>query len=142
MDAETSRDGTGTEEERTGLAMVELSNGMVRLYKDLFGRGPTKARTNYAGPDIIISTLENSLTRPERNMAAAGDHERLRDLRAYFQYQAEDEFRGVVERVTGRTVRAFVSGMDTRQDVASEVFYLHPRAGSTGPSQPNDPAVG
>jgi uncharacterized protein YbcI len=127
MDAEASRDGLGTEEERTGLLMVELSNGMVRLYKDLFGRGPTKARTNYAGPDIIIATLENSLTRPERNMAAAGDHERLRELRSYFQYQAEPEFRAVVERVTGRSVRAFVSGMDTRQDVASEVFYLHPR---------------
>jgi len=127
MDAEASRGQPGTEDERTGLLMVELSNGMVRLYKDLFGRGPTKARTNYAGPDIIVSTLENSLTRPERNMAAAGDHERLRDLRAYFQYQAEDEFRAIVERVTGRTVRAFVSGMDTRHDVASEVFYLDPR---------------
>jgi uncharacterized protein YbcI len=127
MDAEASRDGLGTEEERTGLLMVELSNGMVRLYKDLFGRGPTKARTNYAGPDIIIATLENSLTRAERNMAAAGDHERLRELRSYFQYQAEPEFRAVVERVTGRSVRAFVSGMDTREDVASEVFYLHPR---------------
>jgi uncharacterized protein YbcI len=128
MDTEASRDGPGTEDGHAGLLMVELSNGMVRLYKDLFGRGPTKARTNYAGADIIIATLENSLTRAERNMAAAGDHERLRDLRTYFQYQAEDEFREVVERVTGRTVRAFVSGIDTRQDVASEVFYLHPRA--------------
>jgi uncharacterized protein YbcI len=127
MDANISPEQPGTEDERSGLLMVELSNGMVRLYKDLFGRGPTKARTSYAGPDIIVATLENSLTRPERNMAAAGDHERLRELRSYFQYQAEAEFRAVVERVTGRTVRAFVSGMDTREDVASEVFYLHPR---------------
>jgi uncharacterized protein YbcI len=129
MDSEAQEQPT-TEEERRGMLMVELSNGMVRLYKDLFGRGPTKARTDYAGPDLIVSTLENSLTRPERNMAAAGDHERLRDLRSYFQYQAEDDFREVVERVTGRTVRAFVSGMDTRQDVASELFYLVPRDGS------------
>jgi hypothetical protein len=31
-----------------------------------------------------------------------------------------------VERITGRKVRAFVSGMDTRRDVASELFYLKP----------------
>jgi hypothetical protein len=39
---------------------------MVRLYKELFGRGPTKTRTSYAGPD----TLEDSLTAAERNMLA------------------------------------------------------------------------
>jgi len=127
MDAKASREQPGTEEERTGLLMVELSNAMVRLYKDLFGRGPTKTRTSYAGPDLIVSTLENSLTRIERTMAEAGEHERLRDLRMHFQYMSEDDFVGIVESITGRKVRAFVSGMDTRNDVASELFYLEPR---------------
>ena len=116
----------GTEAECTELHLSELSNAMVRLYKDLFGRGPTKARTVYAGPDLIVATLENSLTRPERRMAAAGDHGRLRDLRMYFQYENEAEFVGAVERITGRKVRAFVSGVDTKQDVATEAFYLDP----------------
>jgi len=106
--------------------MVELSNAMVRLYKDLFGRGPTKTRSSYAGPDLIVTTLENSLTRIERTMADAGEHERLRDLRMHFQYMAEDDFVGTVEEITGRKVRAFVSGMDTRRDVAVELFYLEP----------------
>jgi uncharacterized protein YbcI len=132
MDAEASRDGPGTEEERSGLMMVELSNAMVHLYKELFGRGPTKTRTNYAGPDLLVTTLENSLTRIERTMADAGEHERLRDLRMHFQYLGEDSFVGNVERITGRKVRAFVSGMDTRKDVASELFYLEPEAGPRG----------
>jgi uncharacterized protein YbcI len=127
MDAETSREQPGTDEQRTGLLMVELSNAMVRLYKDLFGRGPTKARTSYAGPDLIVTTLENSLTRIERTMAEAGEHERLRDLRMHFQYMSEDAFVGTVEEITGRRVRSFVSGMDTKNDVASELFYLEPR---------------
>jgi uncharacterized protein YbcI len=84
MDAHASRQPVGTDDERTGLMMVELSNAMVRLYKELFGRGPTKARTNFAGPDLIVSTLEHSLTRIERHMATAGEHERLRDLRMHF----------------------------------------------------------
>jgi uncharacterized protein YbcI len=124
MDAEAARGQPGTDEERSGLMMVEISNGMVRLHKELFGRGPTKARTNFAGPDLLVATLENSLTRIERTMAEAGEHERLRDLRVHFQYLREDDFVGTVEQITGRKVRAFVSGMDTKRDVASELFYL------------------
>jgi uncharacterized protein YbcI len=110
--------------------MVDLSNAMVRLYKDLFGRGPTKVRCDYAGPDLIVASLENSLTSIERTMAEAGEHERLRDLRMHFQYMAEDDFVQAVEGITGRKVRAFVSGVDTRRDVASELFYLEPEAAS------------
>jgi hypothetical protein len=59
-------------------------------------------------------------------MADAGEHERLRDLRMHFQYLGEDDFVGTVEGITGRKVRAFVSGMDTKQDVSCELFYLEP----------------
>jgi uncharacterized protein YbcI len=97
---------------------------MVRLYKEQFGRGPTKARTEFAGPDTVLCTLENSLTPAERSLAEMGEHQRLRDTRLYFQYATEGQFRGVVERVLGRKVRAFVSGMDTTEDLSSEVFYL------------------
>jgi uncharacterized protein YbcI len=126
MDAEASREQPGTQEERTGLLMVEISNAMVHLYKELFGRGPTKTRTDYAGPDLLVTTLENSLTRIERTMVAAGEHERVRDLRMHFQYLGEDDFVGRIEQITGRKVRAFVSGMDTKHDVATELFYLEP----------------
>ena len=99
---------------------------MVRLYKEQFGRGPTKARTDFAGPDLVICTLERSLTPAEVSLAALGEHQRLRDTRLYFQYATEENFRGVVERVVGRKVRAFISGMDTKEDVALEAFYLEP----------------
>ena len=127
METEASREPVGTEEERTGLMMVELSNAMVRLYKELFGRGPTRTKTHFAGPDLIVSSLEDSLTRIERHMAAAGEHERLRDLRMHFQHLNEDQFVGAVEQITGRKVSAFVSGIDTRRDVSAELFYLEPR---------------
>jgi uncharacterized protein YbcI len=105
---------------------AELSREMVRLYKALFGRGPTKARTDFANPDTILCTLEHSLTPAEQALAEMGEHQRLRDTRMYFQHATEDRFRGVVERVTGREVRAFISGLDTGQDVAAEIFYLGP----------------
>src|SRR3954453_4551752 len=103
---------------------AEISREMVRLYKELFGRGPTKARTEFAGPDIVICSLENTFTPAERSLADMGEHQRLRDTRMYFQAATADRFREIIERLTGRKVRAFVSGLDAPKDVCSEVFYL------------------
>jgi uncharacterized protein YbcI len=114
--------------DRQGLELQELTNAMVRLYKELFGRGPTKARTNYAGPDTLVATIENSLTPAERNMIGLGEDQRVREIRMFFQHASDNEFKGTVEQITGRKVRAFVSGMDTDEDVSAEVFYLEPLA--------------
>jgi len=103
---------------------AEISRELVRLYKDLFGRGPTKARTEFAGPDIVICSLENTFTPAERSLAEMGEHQRLRDTRLYFQAATSDKFREIIERLTGRRVRAFISGLDAKADVCSEVFYL------------------
>jgi uncharacterized protein YbcI len=110
--------------ERVSAVTSQISTDMVRLYKTLFGRGPKRARTNFAGPDTIIVTLEDSLTPAERTMVELGELQRLRDVRLLFQYAREDDFREVVERRTGRRVRAFISGLDAARDVACEVFYL------------------
>jgi uncharacterized protein YbcI len=101
-----------------------ISREMVRLYKEQFGRGPTKAKTEFAGPDLVISTLEDSFTPAERKMAEMGEDQRLRDTRTFFQHATEAEFCAVVERLLKRKVRAFVSGVDTGKDVSAEVFYL------------------
>jgi uncharacterized protein YbcI len=103
---------------------VELANEMVRIYKDLFGRGPTRVRVDWAGPDALLCTLEDSLTPAERKMAELGEHQRLREVRMFFQHATENDFRASVERITGRTLRAFVSGIDTDKDVSAEVFYF------------------
>ena len=117
--------------DRRGLELQELTNAMVRLYKELFGRGPTKARTDYAGPDTIVVSIQNSLTAAERTMLDLGEHQRVREIRTFFQYANEAEFTGTVEEITGRKVWGFVSGMDTHRDVASEIFYLEPMVGGS-----------
>jgi uncharacterized protein YbcI len=104
--------------------MLALSNAMTRLYKDLFGRGPTKVRAAYAGPDTIVVTLENTMTQAERNMVRLGDHQRLRDVRLFFQHSSEEQLKRPVEEILGRRVRAFISGIDAEQDVAVEVYIL------------------
>ena len=120
-----------TAADRRGMQTAELSNAMVRIYKEQFGRGPTKAHTVYATDDLLICTLENSLTPAERSMLALDEHQRVREIRMFFQHAAEKEFVDTVERVSGRCVRGFVSGMDTHQDISTEVFYLEPGRDST-----------
>jgi uncharacterized protein YbcI len=113
--------------------MLEISNAMVRLYKEAFGRGPTKARAQFAGPDTLVVTLEASLTVAERNLVAMGEHQRLREARLFFQYALEEQFRGIVEHALGRRTVAFISGIDTERDVAMEVFTLEPAPGGRAP---------
>lgn len=103
-----------------------ISTEMVRIYKDQFGRGPTKTRTQWAGPDILLVTLEQTFTPAERSLRRLGEHQRLRDLRLLFQYAEVTAFCEPVERLSGRKVRAFISGIDTEADLASEMFVLHP----------------
>jgi uncharacterized protein YbcI len=108
--------------------LSEISKAMVQIYKEQFGRGPTKVRTHYAGPDTLVCLLENSFTPAERNLQAMGEHQRLRDIRLLFQYAETARFTAPIERITGRKVRGFVSGIDTNADIACELFVLEPQS--------------
>jgi uncharacterized protein YbcI len=109
-----------------GTMLSALSNEMVALYKTQLGRGPTRVRSDWAGADALLVTLEDSLTPAEHRLAEMGEHARLRDTRTFFQYATVNQFIEVTERLTKRRVRAFVSGIDTAADVCSEVFYFEP----------------
>jgi uncharacterized protein YbcI len=116
-----------TIDETRASVLMEISNAMVRVYKEHFGRGPTAARTYWSGPDMLTSVLEHTLTPAERNLAALNEHERLRGTRMFFQYATVRGFCEPVEQLTGRTVRAFISGIDTQVDgISIETFVLHP----------------
>jgi uncharacterized protein YbcI len=108
---------------------------MVQLYKQQFGRGPTSARTHWAGPDALMCVLEDTLTPAERNLVTLGEHQRLRDIRMFFQYATVREFCQPVENITGRVIRSFHSSIDTKVDgMAVETFIFY-REGEEGPSR-------
>ena len=109
--------------------LSRVSTEMVRLYKEVFGRGPTKAKSSYVDENTLVCTLENSLTPAERKMVELGEHQRLQEMRLFFQQTTRDDFVGIVEQNTGRTVRGFVSGTDAGVDISTEVFYLEPAQG-------------
>lgn len=115
--------------------LAALSAEMVRLYKEQFGRGPTKVRSSWAGRDLVVVMLEDTLTPAERNLLSLGESGRLRETRMLFQYSWVREFCEPVERLTGRKVRAFISGIDAGANgMSMEAFALHPE-GYDGPSR-------
>ena len=125
----------GPERDRGTSVSAAISDEMVRLYKDQFGRGPNRVRTYWCNEDILTTVLEDTLTLAERNLATLGEHGRLRETRMFFQHATVREFCEPVERLTGRKVRAFISGIDTAADgLAIETFILHPE-GYDGPSR-------
>src|SRR3954462_8666755 len=121
--------------ERSASVVAAISDEMVKLYKDQFGRGPNRVRTYWCSDDVLTTVLEETLTPAERSLATLGEHQRLRDTRMFFQYATVSEFCEPVERFTGRTVKAFISGIDTVvEGMALETFILHPE-GSDAPSR-------
>jgi uncharacterized protein YbcI len=112
--------------------LLEISNAMVRLYKDAFGRGPTKARAMLAGTDVVLVVLGDGFTAAERTLLALGEVDRLRESRLVVQQALEEPARSVVERALGRETIAYITGFDPRRGVAINVFTLEPAAVANG----------
>jgi uncharacterized protein YbcI len=118
-------DATTTADQPThsGSISAAISNAVVGLLHDYTGRGPTHARTT-VGADTIVVTLRNSLTKAERTLAGKGQALEVLAMRRAFQNTMRDDLIAAVERLTGRTVEAFLSDNLHEPDVAVEVFLL------------------
>jgi uncharacterized protein YbcI len=119
------------EEHPTSL-LAGISNAMVALHKEQFGRGPMSARSHFAGPNVLVCVLEDALLPAERKLVQMGDHERVRETRLAFQVATSDEFVRAVEQIAGRKVRAFASATDVVQNVVFENFVFEPDASGDG----------
>lgn len=118
----------GTTEPSTSI-LAAVSQALVTLHKEQFGRGPTNARSHFAGPDSLVCILEEAMLPAERKMIAMGGHQRVRESRVAFQVAAADEFIAVVERIVQRKVRAFASATDVERDIVFENFIFEPNGG-------------
>jgi uncharacterized protein YbcI len=116
----------GLQTPQVGTVQLELSNAIVAIYKQRFGRGPTRARTDWASRDIVICTLEDSLSHAELTLEAMGERQRVLELRAVMQQAMAPDLIATAERILKRRVRAQTGGVDVDNGLANEVFYLEP----------------
>jgi uncharacterized protein YbcI len=113
----------GKEIPRGGQALVEISNAMVALHREYFGRGPGAAKS-FANDEMIVCVLSDVYTPVERTLIGAGQAEHVRRTRALHQEALEGEYKRRVEAIVGRPVAAFLSVVHVDPDVAIEVFLL------------------
>jgi uncharacterized protein YbcI len=126
--------GNASDEQRNDGVLVRVSNGLVSLHKEQFGRGPTRARANFAGNDTLVCTLEDALLPAERMMVEIGDEQRVREARGAMQAATAEKFVRVVEEAVQRKVTAFSSAVDPAKEVVWEIFNFEPLAHSDGNS--------
>jgi uncharacterized protein YbcI len=116
---------TSAEPLEGGRLNAALANEIGKLIADFTGRGATRSRA-FVDQDVVVCLLENGSTRAEVNLVAAGRAELVRMQRDALQRALEPQLVATVERLTGRTVKSFLSGSSTQGQDSVEVFVLEP----------------
>jgi uncharacterized protein YbcI len=116
-DVQESREGPN------GALRQDISNEIVRLYKDHFGKGPTSCRT-YLQPELVIVVLGEGYTAAEQTLFEGGKWYEVRQARQVWQDTMRERFVETIERLTGGSVIAFMSANHQDPDLAVEMFVL------------------
>jgi len=108
-----------------GDVLTAISDGMVGLLKEFYGRGPTRTKTYYED-DLVVCLLRGGFSRVEQTLLDGGRGDSVIRQRMEFQELMRARFEGVIEEATGRRVIGFMSGNQQDPDIMCEVFILDP----------------
>ena len=108
-----------------GDVLTAISDGMVALLKEFYGRGPTRTKS-YFEDDLVVCVLRGGFSRVEQTLLEGGRSTAVIQQRMEFQEVMRDRFTGVIEDATGRPVIGFMSGNQQHPDMMCEVFILGP----------------
>jgi uncharacterized protein YbcI len=112
-------------DERIGGLSAAISTATVHLLREYTGRGPTRAKT-YLNHDLITVVLQDTLTKGERSLVNGGRERDVLHTRRLFQETMRGDLVAAVERLSGRSVTAFMSANHIDPDMAIESFVLEP----------------
>jgi uncharacterized protein YbcI len=108
-----------------GEMLTQISDGIVALLKEHYGRGPTHTKTYYQD-DLVVCLMRGGFTAAEQTLIEAGRERSVIQQRLEFQEVMRDRFSEVVERATGREVVGFMSANQHDPAMISELFVLRP----------------
>lgn len=108
-----------------GDVLTAVSDGLVALLKEFYGRGPTQAKS-YFQDDLVVCVLRGGFSRVEETLLAGGRGAAVIQQRMEFQEVMRHRFEEVIEDATGRKVVGFMSGNQQDPDLMCEVFILAP----------------
>jgi uncharacterized protein YbcI len=108
-----------------GDVLTAISDGMVGLLKEFYGRGPTRTKSYYED-DLVVCVLRGGFSRVEQTLLEGGRGAAVIQQRMEFQELMRERFAAVIEHATGRRVIGFMSGNQQHPDMMCEVFILAP----------------
>jgi len=108
-----------------GDVLTAISDGMVALLKEFYGRGPTRAKSYYED-DLVVCVLRGGFSKVEETLLEGGRGAAVIQQRMEFQDVMRARFTDVIEGATGRPVIGFMSGNQQHPDLMCEVFILGP----------------
>ena len=108
-----------------GDVLTAISDGLVALLKEFYGRGPTRTKSYYED-DLVVCLLRGGFTRVEQTLLDGGRGSSVVQQRMEFQELMRERFEAVIERATGRRVIGFMSGNQHDPNIMCEVFILAP----------------
>ena len=123
-----SRDASGVESPN-GEALAEITNGIVRLFSEYYGRGPTRAKSFLLDNSYLVTVLRDTMTTVERTLVEGGHADQVRSTRLTFQEAMAAEFKSVVETAIGRRAISYHSQLLVDSDIGFELFVLEDEAG-------------
>jgi uncharacterized protein YbcI len=119
-----------TDPQHAGQLNASISNAIVHLHREYLGRGPTRARTSIRD-DTVVVMMHDTLTKAEHSLVSDGKADEVLSTRHSLQRTMRLDMVTAVERLTGRTVIAFMSTNHIDPDLACEILILEPEAGAS-----------
>ena len=102
-----------------------VSNAIVGLFKEFYGKGPTAAKT-YFNDDWVFCVMEGGLTRNEETFLEAGKYDLVRGVRLEFQEIMRDRIIGEIAAIVERPVLTYHSQVLFDPVRFVEMFLLEP----------------
>lgn len=107
-----------------GKLLAAISNGIVGILREHYGRGPMNAKS-YAVDDLIVVVMRGTgFTALEQTIVDSGQPHRVVEMRHDFQRVMTKRFTDMIESLTGRKVVAFLSRAHVEPDITLEMFFI------------------
>src|ERR687897_2076646 len=118
-----------------GAVCNDISTTLVKLYREIFGRGPVRT-TTYAFDVGYVTFLRDLLVPHERALVLGGRADLVCETRTAIREAERERLIAEVQRLTGRPVLHDSFQFQPERDLAIELFWVpKPLADEAGSAQ-------
>jgi uncharacterized protein YbcI len=104
--------------------LAAISTNIVAILRDRYGCGPMTAKT-YAMDDLlVVVTRDRGFTALEQTIMDHDEPALVVTMRRDFEHDMTKLYTETIERLTGRTVLAFLSQSHVEPGITMETFFL------------------